>query len=74
MFTDKISVLGNNRVLVTGDSTSVNISRGCSPTNGLPTAVETIVLVKKGINVHLNNDKLAKINMISELDNKQVVR
>nr|XP_022325135.1 uncharacterized protein LOC111125514 isoform X1 [Crassostrea virginica] len=26
----------------------VNISSGCTPTNGLPTVVETIVLVKKG--------------------------
>ena len=76
VFTDKISDLGNNRILVTWDYTSVDISIGCSPTNGLPTAVETIVLVKKGMNVYmyLNNDKLAKINMISELDNKQVVR
>ena len=73
MFTDKISDLGNNRIFVTWDSININISTGCTPTNGLPTAVETIVLVKKGMNVYLNNDKLAKINAISELDNKQVV-
>ena len=49
VFTDKISDLGNNRILVTWHSTSVNITSGCTPTNGLPTAVETIVLVKKGV-------------------------
>ncbi|XP_078324139.1 uncharacterized protein LOC144622557 [Crassostrea virginica] len=38
----------NDRILVQQDSTSVDISSGCNPTNGLPTAVETIVLVKKG--------------------------
>nr|XP_022325130.1 uncharacterized protein LOC111125510 [Crassostrea virginica] len=30
------------------DLTSVDISSGCNPTNGLPTTVETIVLIKKG--------------------------
>ena len=37
------------RVLVQPNTTSVDISSGCNPTNGLPTAVETIVLVKKGV-------------------------
>ncbi|XP_078324120.1 uncharacterized protein LOC111125508 [Crassostrea virginica] len=37
-----------DRVLVQQDTASVDISSGCNPTNGLPTAVETIVLVKKG--------------------------
>ena len=39
----------NDRILVQQDSDSVDISSGCNPTNGLPTAVETIVLVKKGV-------------------------
>ena len=38
-----------DRVLVQLNTTSVDISSGCHPTNGLPTAVETIVLVKKGV-------------------------
>ena len=38
-----------DRIIVQADSTSVNISSACNPTNGLPTEVETIVLVKKGV-------------------------
>ena len=39
----------NQRILVQPDTDTLNISSGCTPTNGLPTAVETIVLVKKGV-------------------------
>ena len=73
MFTDKDSNLGNKRYTYRLDYMDVNISSECNPTNGLPTAVETIVLVKKGMGVYLNYDELTKINTISELDNKQVV-
>ena len=38
-----------DRVLVQQDTASVDISSGCNPTNGLPTTLETIVLVKKGV-------------------------
>ena len=38
-----------DRVLVQPNTTSVDISSGCNPTNGLPTAGETIVMVKKGV-------------------------
>ena len=46
---DKEWIEQNYRILVKAESDSVNISSGCTPTNGLPTAVETIVLVKKGV-------------------------
>ena len=75
MLTDKNSNLGNIgiRISYAIHDMDVNISSGCTPKNGLPTVVETIVLVKKGLNVYLNNDKLAKINTISELDKNKVV-
>ena len=46
---DNESNAQGDRVLVQQDTASVDISSGCNPTNGLPTAVETIVLVKKGV-------------------------
>ena len=46
---DKDSIAQNQRILVKAESDNVDISSGCTPTNGLPTAVETIVLVKKGV-------------------------
>ena len=42
------------------DLTSVDISSGCNPTNGLPTTVETIVLIKKGMYVLKKHDKLTR--------------
>ena len=49
VITDTESNAQNERILVQPDSYTVDISTGCTPTNGLPTAVETIVLVKKGV-------------------------
>ena len=49
VISDKELNAQNNRILVKAESDNVDISSGCSPTNGLPTAVETIVLVKKGV-------------------------
>ena len=46
---DKERYNQNYRILVKAESDSVDISTGCTPSNGLPTAVETIVLVKKGV-------------------------
>ncbi|XP_078324037.1 uncharacterized protein LOC144622549 [Crassostrea virginica] len=48
IYADKELNAQNHRVSVKMDSISVDISSGCTTTNGLPTAVETIVLVKKG--------------------------
>ncbi|XP_078324131.1 uncharacterized protein LOC111125499 isoform X3 [Crassostrea virginica] len=48
IYADHVPNAQNRRILVLPDSDSVDISSGCNPTNGLPTAVETIVLVKKG--------------------------
>ena len=48
IISDKEANVQNHRVLVQLVADSVDISNGCNPTNGLPTAVETIVLVKKG--------------------------
>ncbi|XP_052675031.1 uncharacterized protein LOC128156782 [Crassostrea angulata] len=36
------------RVLVLPNNTVVNTSSGCNPSNGIPSTVETVVLVKKG--------------------------
>ena len=49
VISDKELNAQNHRISVKAESDSVDISSGCSPTNGLPTAVETIVLVKKGV-------------------------
>ena len=49
VISDHVPNAQNRRILVLPDSDSVDISSGCNPTNGLPTAVETIVLVKKGV-------------------------
>ena len=49
VITDTESNAQNQRILVQPDTDTVNISSGCTLTNGLPTAVETIVLVKKGV-------------------------
>ena len=49
VITDMESNAQNQRILVQPDTDTFNISSGCTPTNGLPTAVETIVLVKKGV-------------------------
>lgn len=38
----------NKRVLVLPNTTTVDIRVGCNPSNGLPSAIETVVLVKKG--------------------------
>ena len=46
---DKERYNQNYRILVKAESDSVDISSGCTPSNGLPTTVETIVLVKKGV-------------------------
>ena len=58
--TDKDATLGGDRMFVRLDLTSVDISSGCNPTNGLPTAVETIVLIKKGMYVLKKHDKLIR--------------
>ena len=49
VISDKELNAQNHRISVKAESDNVDISSGCSPTNGLPTAVETIVLVKKGV-------------------------
>lgn len=38
----------SKRVLVLGTSTVADTSSGCNPSNGFPSAIETVVLVKKG--------------------------
>ncbi|XP_048775580.1 uncharacterized protein LOC125680182 [Ostrea edulis] len=40
--------VNNKRVLVRLVSDTVNITNGCSPSLGLPSAIETVVLIKKG--------------------------
>ena len=49
VISDKELNAQNHRISVKAESDNVDISSGCTPTNGLPTTVETIVLVKKGV-------------------------
>lgn len=38
----------DKRVLVVPTNTVIDTSSGCSPSNGIPSAIETVVLIKKG--------------------------
>lgn len=38
----------DKRVLVVPANTVVDTSSGCNPSSGIPSAIETVVLIKKG--------------------------
>lgn len=38
----------SKRVLVVPTNTVIDTSSGCNPSNGIPSAIETAVLIKKG--------------------------
>lgn len=48
MFTD-VQILGQGkRFYALSTNNAADTSSGCNPSNGIPTAIETIVLIKKG--------------------------
>lgn len=48
LFTDVQINAQGKRVLVLPNITVADASSGCNPSNGIPSAIETVVLIKKG--------------------------
>lgn len=46
--TDIESNAQSKRVLILPTNTVADTSSGCNPSNGIPSAIETVVLIKKG--------------------------
>lgn len=72
MFTD-VQILGQGkRFYALSTNNAADTSSGCNPSNGIPSAIETIVLIKKGTDKINKQWKSEKKVLISRNSQKRI--